>query len=98
MLFNICKIINISHHAFDVTNKCFLKYVSETTHKNDALVYYAVNKHLYHIKDAAAVKHLVSRTLKTEHRIKSLVFEDEDQERADIYENIKSLKIFQLRN
>ena len=99
MLFEICKILNISHYAFDVTNNCFLKYVSEITHKNDALVYFAVNGHMYHIKDADAVKSLVSRTLKTEHRIKSSVFEDDDENRFNIYEKypiIENLPIEKL--
>ena len=58
MLFDICQILHISHYAFDATNKCFLKYVSENNHSYPALVYYAVNDHMYHIKDANAVKQL----------------------------------------
>ena len=71
MLYEICQILHISHYAFDATNKCFLKYVSENNHSYPALVYYAVNDHMYHIKDINAVKKLVSKTLKTEYKIKS---------------------------
>jgi len=47
---------------------------------------------MYHIKDATAVKHLVSRTLKTEHRIKSSVFEDEEEEKVNIYEKYQIIE------
>ena len=85
MLFDICQILHISHYAYDATNKCFLKYVSENNHSYPALVYYAVNDHMYHIKDANAVKKLVSKTLKTEYKIKSSVFADAEDEKVNIY-------------
>ena len=65
--------------------QCFLKYVSENNHSYPALVYYAVNDHMYHIKDANAVKQLVSKTLKTEYKIKSSVFEDLEEEKVNIF-------------
>ena len=85
MLYEICQILHISHYAFDATNKCFLKYVSENNHSYPALVYYAVNDHMYHIRDANAVKQLVSKTLKTEYKIKSSVFADAEDEKVNIY-------------
>ena len=39
----------------------------------------------YHIKDANAVKQLVSNTLKTEYKIKSSVFEDAEEEKVNIF-------------
>ena len=62
MLFEICKILHISHYAFDATNKCFLKYVSENNHSYPALTYYAVNDHLYHIKDINALKKILNHS------------------------------------
>ena len=85
MLFEICQILKISHYAFDVTNKCFLKYVSEKNHSYPALVYYAVNDHMYHIKDANAVKKLVSKTISIENKINSSIFSNADDEKVNIY-------------
>ena len=85
MLFDICQILHISHYAFDATNKCFLKFVSGNSNNYPALVYYAVNSHMYHIKDANAVKKLVSKTLKTEYKIKSSVFADVEDKKVNIY-------------
>jgi hypothetical protein len=71
MLFEICKILHISHYAFDATNKCFLKYVSKNNHSFPALIYYAVNDHLYHIKEINAVKKISIQN--TQNRIQNQI-------------------------
>ena len=71
MLIEICKILHISHYAFDATNKCFLKYVSENNHSYPALIYYAVNDHLYHIKEINAVKKISIQN--TQNRIQNQI-------------------------
>ena len=42
MLIDICEILDISHYSFDITNRCFLKYVSPNQNY-PALVYYCLN-------------------------------------------------------
>ena len=83
MLFEVCKVLHISHYSFDVTNKCFLKYVSENRNY-PALVYYAINNHMFHINNKEDVKKLVSKTLKIENRIVSSIIQDE-YETVNIY-------------
>ena len=98
MLIEICKILHISHYSFDATNKCFLKYVSENNHSYPALVYYAVNNHMYHIKDINAVKKLVSKTLKTEYKIKSSVFTNAEDEKVNIFNKYPIVEKFPIES
>ena len=55
-----CKKYGISHYAFDIDKTCFLKYV----HKNQnhrCLCYYAMNNHMYLVKDKDLVKSMVGK-------------------------------------
>ena len=53
----ICQKLNISCYSFDITQKCFMKYIAP--HRNyDALVYYCVNGHMYWISDKKAAPSL----------------------------------------
>ena len=72
-----CKEYGISHYAFDINKTCFLKYV----HKNQnhrALCYYAMNNHMYLIKDEKLVKSLVEKAKAPEHKINTSLLELED--------------------
>ena len=55
-----CKEYGISHYAYDINKTCFMKYV----HKNQnhrALCYYAMNNHMYLIKNQDLVKSMVAK-------------------------------------
>ena len=89
---SLCKKYHISHYAYDICNKNFLKYVSKTRNY-PALVYYAVDNHMYLIKDQDLVKSLVEKaklrdlnniTLSENFHEKKSPFVD-----ASIYENIE---------
>ena len=65
-----CKTYGISHYAFDINRTCFMKYV----HKNQnhrALCHYAMNNHMYLVKDPKLVKSMVEKAKSPEHKIKS---------------------------
>ena len=57
MLNYICKKLNLSCYAFDITNTCFIKTLAKTRHY-DALVYYCINNHMYPITNKIEVDKL----------------------------------------
>ena len=62
-----CKMFGISHYAFDINKPCFMKYV----HKNQnhrCLCYYAMNNHMYLVKDKDCVKSMVEKAKAPEHK------------------------------
>jgi len=98
-----CKKYGISHYAYDINKVCFMKYV----HKNQnhrALCYYAMDNHMYLVKNTKLVKSMVEKAKAPEHKIKTSMLEfdevkncykDEDDQYKTIHlnpsiENIKN--------
>jgi hypothetical protein len=77
MLYEICKILNISVYSYDITSKCFLKYVSKNRNY-PALVYYCVNAHMYWIENKEVALKLIRSAQSVEHKIKSYCLDDEE--------------------
>ena len=69
MLRKICELEDISHYCFDVTRKCFSKYVSKNRNFK-ALIYYCINNHMYWIADQAAANSLIKKARDVETKIK----------------------------
>ena len=72
-----CRYFGISHYVFNINQKCFMKYV----HKNQnqrALCYYAMNNHMYLVKNPKLVKSLVEKAKNIEHKINTGMFESDD--------------------
>ena len=83
MLKKICKKLNISMYAFDITKKCFLKTIA--THRNyPVFVFYAVSNHCYHITNPIITKSLVEQAKDIEHKIKSNCIIEEVIEKATV--------------
>jgi len=80
-LFWICKKLDISHYAYDITNKCFLKYVSKS-YNHRGLYYYAINEHMYLINDKYTKKSMCARA------------KDEASVRTNIIETVEKKNIF----
>jgi hypothetical protein len=58
---SICEKYDISHYVFDISKNCFVKNISKIrNHK--ALIYFAVNNHMYLILEDAVRKSLVEKT------------------------------------
>ncbi len=69
-----CKKFGISHYAYDINKVCFMKYV----HKNQnhrALCYYAMNNHMYLVKDKDLIKSMVEKAKAPEHKINTSLLE-----------------------
>jgi hypothetical protein len=65
---HVCETLDISHYAYDILKKCFLKYVSKNRN-HPALVYYCVNNHMYNISDKDEIKSLIETAKSTESKI-----------------------------
>jgi hypothetical protein len=58
---SICEKYDTSHYVFDISKKCFVKNISKNrNHK--ALIYFAVNNHMYLILEDEVRKSLVEKT------------------------------------
>ena len=90
-IMHICKYFNISAYAYDIMNKCFSKHVANTRHY-PALFYYAINNHMYLVKDTDQCKSLVEKA--KDHKVSfntSLIELDEPKNLYDelpVYENL----------
>ena len=72
-----CKTYGISHYAYDINKVCFMKYV----HKNQnhrALCYYAMDNHMYLVKNKDLVKSMVEKAKAPEHKIHSSMLETDE--------------------
>ena len=90
-IMHICKIFNISAYAFDIMNTCFSKHITETRHY-PALFFFAMNNHMYLVKDTDLCKSLCERAKDTPVSFKTSLIEETEIknvfEDLPIYENI----------
>jgi hypothetical protein len=101
-LTEICKELNISMYAYDFTNNCFLKHVTKNRNY-PALVYYAVNGHMYLIGDRKVAMSLIKRAVNKETKINSIVFENtyEVKNRFDekiFYDNVPVEELYKCKD
>ena len=85
---SICEKYDIAHYAFDVKKNCFIKHISRNNNYK-ALVYFAVNNHMYLILDDAVRKSLIERTKVKESFNTSLLEHEEAKEENNIFNNYK---------
>ena len=103
MLCKICEFLDISHYAFDITKKCFLKYVSRSQNYK-ALVYYCVNGHMYWISKQDQAYKLVCQSKDIEMKINSICMQVDDvnenifNKERPIYENIPIDQLMEYKN
>jgi hypothetical protein len=82
---SICEKYDIAHYVFDISKKCFIKNISNNrNHK--ALIYFAVNNHMYLIVEDAVRKSLVEKTKVKESFSTSLLENEEERENKNIYD------------
>ena len=97
MITDICKILNISTYAYDITQKCFLKHISPNRNY-PAFIYYAVNNHCYHITNKNAAKSLIEKAKDIEHKIKSNCIIEEQIKEDDNFKNLEILEGIPIDN
>ena len=97
MLTDICRILNISTYAYDITNKCFLKHIP-TSYNYPAFVYYAVNNHCYHITDKHLVKSLTEKAKDSEHKVKSNCIKEDEKKTDNIFETLPIYENIEISN
>ena len=77
-IMHICRHFGICMYAYDIMNTCFLKYVISHDRKNNypALFYYAIDNHMYLVKDSTKCKSLTEKAKDTHSFNTSLVEKD----------------------
>ncbi len=74
---SICEKYDIAHYVFDISkNKCIKNISNNTNHK--ALIYFAVNNHMYLIVEDAVRKLLVEKT-KVKESFNTTLLENEEK-------------------
>ena len=90
-IIHICQHYDISCYAYDIMNVCFKKNVCKSRHY-PALFFYAVNNHMYLVKDENQCKSLTERAKDTQSSFKTSLIEELEAtnlfEEYPIYENI----------
>ena len=81
-----CENHNISMYAFDITNKCFLKHVTKSHRKYPALFFYALNGHMYLVKNEEKCKKMMEQAKDHENFNTSIV---ELKEKENIFNSFK---------
>jgi len=81
-----CENHNISMYAFDITNKCFFKYVTKSHRKYPALFFYAMNNHMYLVKNEEKCKQMMEQAKDHENFNTSIV---ELKEKENIFNSFK---------
>ena len=84
MLKKICEREDISHYCFDITRKCFSKYISRNRNY-PALIYYCVNNHMYWIDNRDEANSLVQQAKDSETKIKSHCIQEDEHTKTNIY-------------
>ena len=83
----VCKKYDISHYAYDINDECFMKYISKNqNHK--ALIYYAINDHMYLVKDEYK-NSLVARAREENNINTSLL---EGHEKVNIFDELEIIE------
>ena len=93
----ICQYFKISMYAYDIMRNCFLKYVVENLNY-DALYFYAINNHMYLVKDAYECNSLREKAKSNKTFNTSLIEKDEKKKKPfstlPIHENIDISTLF----
>ena len=74
----ILKKHNISYYCFDITNKCFDKFVT-SIRNYPPLVYYAVNNHMYWISNQEKALSLIRKQTEIDFKINSPMIQQHDE-------------------
>jgi hypothetical protein len=81
---SICEKYDIAHYAFDVNKACFIQNISKNrNHK--ALIYFAVNNHMYLILDKEMRKSLVEQ-VKVKENFNTSLLSNDDNEKDNIFD------------
>ena len=100
MLMKICEHFDISHYCFDITRQCFRKYISKNRNYK-ALIYYAINNHMYLITNEDEAETLSKKARDIETKIKSnCITEDETQATTNPFKDevLENIPISDLKN